>query len=113
MKDRTTKIGIAVKVLGVIPAGAVVYFFTHTARGANQLYYVEDLLAALLLFSVAFIVVAVMILILFLLDQGSNRFLACIRLYIVRAALGLRRGCLHVLQLGKQYFHGPDYRITR
>jgi hypothetical protein len=113
MKDRIAKIGIAVKMLGVIPVGAGLYFFTHTAQGANQLYYVEDLLAALLLFSIAFILVAVIILILFLLDQGSNRFLACIRLYVVRAALRLHRGCLHVLQLRKQYFHGPDYRITR
>ena len=51
----------------------------HT--GAKLLYYAEDMLAALLLFFVAFSVVAVMILILVLLDEGLYRVLACVGLY--------------------------------
>lgn len=112
MKDNVPKVRMFVKVLGVLAAGAVPYFFTHTAHGAKLLYYAQDMLAALLLFFVAFSVFAVMILILFLLDEGLYCVLAGIGLYVVHTTLQLHRSRFCIRKLGGQYFHGSDHNIS-
>jgi hypothetical protein len=105
MKDSVPKVGMLVKVLGVLAAGTVPYSCTYAGQGAKLLYYAEDMLAALLLFFVAFSAVAMMSVILFLLDEGLYRVLACVGLYVVHTTQRLHRCCLHVSQLGRQYFH--------
>jgi hypothetical protein len=96
MEDNVPKVGIPVKVLGVLASAAVAYSYGHGAQGAKVLFYAEDMLAALLMFSVAYSLVAVMILILFLLDEILYRILAFAGLYVVHTELRLRRSRLHV-----------------
>jgi hypothetical protein len=105
MKDNVPKVGMLVKVLGVLAAGTVPYSYTYAGQGAKLLYYTEDMLAALLLFLVAFSAFAVMIGILFLLDESLYRVLACVGLYIVHTTPRLRRCYFHVSNLGRQYVH--------
>jgi hypothetical protein len=113
MKDKVPKVGMLVQVLGVFAAGAVPNSYGQAAQGAKLLYFAEDMLCALLLFFVAFSVVAVMILVLILLDEGLYRVLACVGLFIVNTALRLHRTCLHIRLLGRQYFHGSEHTLTR
>ena len=80
---------------------------------ATQLYYVWEMLAALLLFSIGFAVVAVMILILFLLDRGLYCALAWTGHYTAHAALRLHRGWVQVEQFGRKQFHRSEQPVER
>src|SRR5579862_7255052 len=62
-------------------------WFGAAALVAVQLYYVREMLAALLLFSIGFAVVGSVILLLFLLDRGLYRGLAWTAPYQAHAAL--------------------------
>lgn len=112
MRHKMPNVGMLAGVLVIFAAGVVAYPH-HAAQAVMQLYYVQEMLAALLLFSIGFAVVAVMILILFLLDRGLYRALAWTELYTVHAALGLRRGCVQVGQFGREYFHRSEHSVER
>jgi hypothetical protein len=62
------------------------------AMGAMQSYYLREILAALLFFSIAFSVVAVVILILYLLDRALHYALAWTGPYTTHRPLRLHRG---------------------
>ena len=62
------------------------------AMGAMQSYYLREILAVLLFFSIAFSVVAVVILILYLLDRAFHCALAWTGPYTTHKALPLHRG---------------------
>jgi hypothetical protein len=113
MRDKMPKVGMLARILGVFAAGAVAYPYSRAPHEIVQLYYVQDMLAGLLLFSVVSIVVAVVILILFLLDEGLHRALAHAGPYMVRTALRLGWCCLHVGQLGRLYFHRSKHPVAR
>ena len=87
MRDKRPKVSMLAKLLGLFATGAVAYPYSRVLQ--EMLYYVEDLLSALLLFSVAFSIVAVVIVILFLVDEGLHRVLACAGPYLVRRPLRL------------------------
>ena len=112
MRDKMPKVGMLARILGVFAVGAVVYP-SRAPHEVMQFYYVQDMLAGLLLFSVASIVVAVVILILFLLDEGLHCALAQAGPYIVRTALRLLSCCLRVGQLGRLYFHRSKHPVAR
>ena len=109
MRDKMPKVGMLARILGVFAAGAVAYPYSRAPHEIMQLYYVQDMLAGLLLFSVASIVVAVLILILFLLGEGLH----CAGPYMVRTALRLLSCCLRVGQLGRLYFHRSKHPVVR
>lgn len=67
MRHKMMKVGMLAGTLALFAAGAFVYPQNLTTLAARQLYDVREMLAALLLFSVGFAVIAVVILILFLL----------------------------------------------
>ena len=67
----------------------------------------------MLSFSIGFAVVAVMILILFLLDRGLYRALACAGPYTVHAALRLHRGWVQVGQFGREHFQRSEHAVER
>ena len=90
MKRKMLKVGI--------PTGIVVAFFGAALR--MHIYFLQDMLAELLFFSISFSIIAVMILILYLLDQGLYRAVAYAGRYAVLAAAGLRA----VGQFGKKRF---------
>jgi hypothetical protein len=114
MKDKVPKVGMLVQVLGVFTAGAVPYSYGQAVQGVKLLYYAEDMLAALLLFFVVFSLVAVMILVLILLDEGLYRVLASVGLFIVNTALRRHRTCLHIRLLGRisPRFRAYDNALT-
>src|SRR5260370_42390639 len=59
MRDKMPKAGMLARILGVFAAGPVASRYSRAPHGIMQLYYVQDMLAGLLLFSVVSIVVAV------------------------------------------------------
>jgi hypothetical protein len=103
MKRKMAKVGM---LIGIAVAAA-------GAAPTMQLYFLQDMLAALLLFSLAFSVVAVMILILFLLDQGLDRAVACAGCYAALAALRLRCGCVQVGRFARERFHRAGHPVER
>ena len=86
------KVGILTAVLAVLASGAVAYPLHQALLAAMQNYYVQEMLTALLLFSAGFSVVAVVILIIFLLDQGLSSALVWFGHCTVHAAQRLHRG---------------------
>jgi len=103
MKRKPPRVGIL---------AGIVFAAVGTAL-AMQLYYVQDMLAALLLFFVAFSVVAAMILILFLLHQVLDWAVACAGRYVVLAAQRLRQGCVKVGQFGREHSHRSAHSAER
>ncbi len=83
------------------------------ALAAMQFYYVQEMLAAFLLFSIGFAVVTVVILILFLLDRGLYSALAWTRPGTAHAAQGLRREWVQVEQFGRKHFHHSEQPLER
>jgi hypothetical protein len=80
---------------------------------AVQSYYLREILAVLLLFSIGFAVVAVMILILFLLDRGLHGALAWTRPYTAHTVLRLHQGWVQVEQFGRKHFHRSEQPVER
>jgi hypothetical protein len=113
MRHKMPKVGMLAGVLAVFAAGAVAYPHNQAALAAMQLYYVREMLTALLLFSIGFAVVAVVILILFLLDRGLYRALAWTGPYTAQAALRLHRGWVQVEQFGRKQFHRSEEPVER
>jgi hypothetical protein len=83
------------------------------ALAATQLYYVRELLAALLLFSIGFIAIAAVILILFLLDRGINRAMEWTSPHTAHAAQLVRRGWVQVEQFGRKQFQRFEQPVER
>jgi len=79
--------------------------FGVAALVATQLYYVREMLAALLLFSIAFAVIAAVILVFLLLDRGIYRTLAWTAPYTAHAAQWVRRSWVQAEQFGKRQLH--------
>jgi len=99
MRLKTPKVGMAAGVL--------------LALAAMRLYHVQQMLAALLLFSIGFAVVAVMILILFLLDRGLYRTLAWAGSNTAHAAVRLHRGWAQLEQFGRKQFRHSSQPVQR
>src|SRR5258708_6376299 len=72
MNYKMPKVGILTAGLAVVASGAVAYPLNQALLAALQNYYFQEMLTALLLFSAGFSVIAVVILIIFLLDQGLS-----------------------------------------
>jgi hypothetical protein len=70
MRHKMTKVGTLAGTLALFAAGAFAYPQNLATLTAMQLYDVQEMLAALLLFSIGFAVIAVVVMILFLLDRG-------------------------------------------
>jgi hypothetical protein len=85
------KLGILPAVLVVFAAGAV-YLYSQATLTVVQLYYLREMLAALVLFSIGFAVVVAVIVFLFLLDRGVHRAVVGAAPNTARAALRLHRG---------------------
>ena len=100
-------------VVAVLAAGAVVYPRNQAALASVQLYYAQEMLAALLLFAIGFAVVAMVILILFLLDWGLYHALVWTRSYTAHATQRLHRGWVQVEQFGRKEFHHSPYPVAR
>ena len=101
MGHKVTKVGMLAGTLTLFAAGAFAYPWNLTTLTAMQLYDVREMLAALLLFSVGFAVIAVVIVILFLLDRTLYRVLASTGSYTALAGQRLHRGWVQVEHLGK------------
>ena len=80
---------------------------------AMQFYYVQEMLAALLLFSMGFAVLTVVISILFLLDRGLYRTLARTGPCTAHAAQRLHREWVQVEQFGRKHFHRSEQSVER
>ena len=104
MRHKMMKVGMLAGTLALFAAGAFVYPQNLTTLAARQLYDVREMLAALVLFSVGFAVIAVVILILFLLDRGLYRVLALTRSYATPTVQRLHRGWVQVEHLRKASF---------
>jgi hypothetical protein len=104
VRGRTRRIWVLATVLGLSGAGAVTNLHNQPAWAAPQLYYVAEMLAALLLFFVGFACVTVVIVILLMLDRA---------LYLVLAWAGpcpgheapLKWGSVKAGQLDAKQFH--------
>jgi hypothetical protein len=107
MRHKMPKVGMLAGILVAFAAGAVAY--PHKLA-ATHFYYVQELLAALLLFSIGFAVVTAVILILFLLDRSLYRALAWTGPY---AAQRLHRGWVQVDQFGRKQFHRSEQPVIR
>jgi hypothetical protein len=79
-------------------------WFGLAALAAIQLYYVQEMIAALILFSILFALVAGVALVLFLLDRASQRTLAWAEPRTARLA---RRGWTLVEEASKKPLHRP------
>lgn len=80
---------------------------------AVQVYYVQEMLAALLLFSVAFALIGGAVLLVYLLDRGSQRALAWAGPHAVRAARATRRGWAVLEEVSKKPLHRLRSQIVR
>ena len=78
-----------------------------------QLYYVQEMLAALVLFSIGFAVVTAVILILFLLERGLYRALAWTGHGAIYTAQRLHREWVQVEQFGRKHFHHSEQPVQR
>ena len=107
------KVEMLVGVLVVFAVGAVAYPLNQAAVAAMQFYYVQEMLAALLLFSIGFAVITAVILILFLLDRGLYRALAWIGPYMAYAVQRLHRGRVQVDQFARKQFHRSEQPVER
>jgi len=83
------------------------------AIGAVQSYYLREILAVLLFFSIAFSVVAVVILILLLLDRALNCALVWTGPYATHGALCLHRGWMQAEQFSGRHLHGSEQGLRR
>lgn len=83
------------------------------AVGATRSYYLREILAVFLFFSICFSVVAVVILILFLLDRALNCASAWTGHYTTRAALRLHRGWVQAEQFGRRHLHRSEQDFGR
>jgi hypothetical protein len=72
---------------------------------ALQLYYVQEMIAAFVIFCVLFSLAAGAVLLLFLVDRASERTLAWAGLRSPRVARVARRGWMLVEELSKKPFH--------
>jgi hypothetical protein len=72
---------------------------------AVQIYYVQEMLAALLLFSVAFALVGAVLLILFTLDRASQWALGWTEVRAVGAVRVARRGWVALEEVSKKPLH--------
>jgi hypothetical protein len=102
MRRKMPKAGTLAAVVVVFAAGAVAY--PHKLA-VMHFYYVQEMLAALLLFSIGFAVVTAVILILFLLDRGLYRAFAWTGPH---AAQRLHCGWVKVDQFGRKQFRRSE-----
>ena len=107
------KVEMLAGVLVVFAVGAVTYPHNQAAVAAMQFYYVREMLAAVLLFSIGFAVVTSLIFILFLLDRGLYRALAWTGPCMAYAAQRLHRGWVQVDQFARKQFHRSEQPVER
>jgi hypothetical protein len=111
MKHTMLKTEMLAVVVVMLAIGAFAYPHNRAALAATQLYYyAREMLAALLVFSIGFAVVALMISILFLLDRGLYRASDWAGPYASRAAEQLHTGWEQVEQFGRKQFDSYSER---
>lgn len=101
MKDKMLKPGILAEIVTVFAVGAAAYP------------YVREMLAALLLFSMLFAVLAVVVLFLFLLDQGFYRLLTWTEPRAVHAGQRLCLALVEVEHFGRKQLHRSEEPLER
>ena len=104
MRHRMSRAGMLAKVVAVSAAAAVTFIYDDSVL-ASMWFYLREMLAALLLFSIGFAVVTFLIVILFLLDRGLYHGWAWARLCTAHAAGRLHRRWIQVEQLDRKQFH--------
>ena len=107
MRYKMPKAGLLAGVLVAPLVGVLVVL------AAMQFYYVHEMLAALLLFSMGFAVVTAMISILFLVDRGLYRALAWTGPCTAQAAQRLHREWVQIEQFGRKHFHRSEQPVER
>ena len=113
MRYKMPMVGKVAAVLAVFAAGVAAYSHNQAALAAMQSYYVWEMLAALLLFSIGFALVTAMISILFLLDRGLYRALAWTGPCTAQAAQRLHREWVQVETFGRKHFHRSEQPVER
>jgi hypothetical protein len=80
-------------------------WFGLAALAATQLYFVQEMIAALVLFSVIFALVAMGAIVLYALDRASQRTMAWAEPQTVRAVHVARRGLAFAEEISKKPLH--------
>ncbi len=81
--------------------------------GALQIYFVQELIAAMILFSIAFVVVGIIALALYLFDRASQRTVAWAEPQTIRAAQLARKAIARAEALSKKQLHRPRSETAR
>jgi hypothetical protein len=81
-------------------------WFSLAALAALQVYYVREMLAALLLFTLIFSVALLVAIVFFLLDRGSQRAMDWVEPHALRAAQAARR-LSQLLDFGRKPLQRP------
>ena len=77
----------------------------------TQFFYSRELMVMFLLFALAFATLTLVILILFLLDQGLYRGLLWAAPYAVRAGLRFRPNLSQIKDLGRKLARRPEHQV--
>lgn len=88
-------------------------WITLAAVAALQIYFVQELMAAMLLFSVVFAAVAVAVLLLYLFDRASQRTIAWAEPQTMRAARLARRALARAEEVSKKQLHRQRSETAR
>ena len=88
-------------------------WITVAALLALQIYLVQELLAALVLFSAAFVFVGAVVLFLYLFDQAGRRTMAWAEPQTIRAARLARRALARAEQVSKKQLHRQRSETVR
>jgi hypothetical protein len=81
--------------------------FGLAALAVIRLYYVQEMIAALIIFSVLFALVAAVVLFLFFLDRVSQRTVAWAETRTTRVGPAAHRAWAFVVELSKKPLHRP------
>ena len=83
------------------------------ALAALQIYFVQELMAALFLFSVGFVIIAVAALVIYLFDRASRRTMEWAEPQTLRAAHAARKALARAEELSKKQLHRPRSETAR
>ena len=81
--------------------------------GALQLYFVQEMIAAMILFSIGFVVVGAIALFLYLFDRASQRTVAWAEPQTVRAAQLARKAVARVEEVSRKQLHRQRSQTAR
>ena len=81
--------------------------------GALQMYFVQEMIAAMILFSVAFVIVGGIALFLYLFDRASQRTVAWAEPQTIRAARLARRAIARAEEVSRKQLHRQRSQTAR